>query len=328
MTKVLILDGAAVERLLEVEPLLAALEEAFRKLSAGEASVPPRVAARTPHGLLGAMPGYVEGAGLASKLVTVFPGNDDGEHPSHQGLIVLFDERRGAPLAVMDGIRITALRTAAATAVATRHLARDDASVLAILGAGVQGRAHLETVPRVRALREVRVASRTPAHARALAREAPSLLAGSAGDGSAPEVVACETFEEAVRGADIVCACTDAHHPVIEFDWLAPGAHVNSVGGSAGRELDAATVYRGRLFVEWRGAVTSAPPAGAGELQGLDPDTAVELGELLAGGRSGRGSDREITVYKSTGHAVEDVAAARLVYERALRAGLGTTVSI
>jgi ornithine cyclodeaminase/alanine dehydrogenase-like protein (mu-crystallin family) len=181
-------------------------------------------------------------------------------------------------------------------------------------------------VPRVRALTEVRIASRTPAHARALAEEAASILAASAG--AEPRVVTSETFEEAVRGADIVCACTDAHHPVLEFEWLTPGAHVNSVGGSHGRELDAATVYRGKLFVEWRGAVTSPPMAGAGELQGLDPDTAVELGELLAGRRSGRASDEDITVYKSTGHAVEDVAAARLVYDRAVEAGLGTKVSI
>lgn len=328
MGEVLILDRTAVDRLLEVEPLLDALENAFLKLSSGDASVPPRVAARTPFGLLGAMPGYVEGAGLASKLVTVFPGNDDAGHPSHQGIIALFDEQTGSPLAVMDGIRITALRTAAATAVATRHLAREDASVMAVLGAGVQGRAHLETVPRVRALTEVRIASRTPAHARALAEEAPPLLAAADRDAPGAKIVVSGSFEEAVRGADIVCACTDAHHPVIEFEWLTPGAHVNSVGGSHGRELDAATVYRGKLFVEWRGAVTSPPLAGAGELQGMDPDTAVELGELLAGRRSGRASDQEITVYKSTGHAVEDVAAARLVYDRAVSAGLGERVSI
>lgn len=329
MSQVLILSRSEVESLLEVEPLLAALEEAFRSLSAGRSSVPPRAAARSPDGLLGSMPGWVESAGLAAKLVSVFPGNAGGPHPSHQGLILLFDDRTGTPIAVLDGVRITALRTAAASAVAARLLARDDASVLAILGAGVQGRAHLETMPAVLGLEEVRIASRSADHARTLADAAPDLLTqGSDAHGPPPRIQVADSFEEAVRGADVVCCCTDSHEPILDFGWLSPGVHVGSVGGSFGHELDPETVRRGSLFVEWRGAVTNPPSAGAGELQGLDPDLVTELGEVLNGGRPGRRAAAEITVYKSTGHAVEDVAAARLVVDRALREGAGREVEI
>jgi ornithine cyclodeaminase/alanine dehydrogenase-like protein (mu-crystallin family) len=137
-----------------------------------------------------------------------------------------------------------------------------------------------------------------------------------------------DSFEQAVTGADVVCCCTDARQPVLSARWLAPGTHVSSVGGTFGPELDAGTVRAGRVFVEWRGAARNPPPAGAHELQGLDPDTVTEIGEVLAGTRPGRGRDDEITVYKSTGHAVEDAAAARLVDRRARAAGAGVAVTI
>jgi alanine dehydrogenase len=315
MTKVLVLSEAEVAALLDVAELLEALADAFRGLSAGRASVPPRIAARAELGMLGAMPVYLPGVALGAKLVTVFPGNHARVLPSHQGLIVLFGEEDGTPAAVMDGRHITAVRTGAAAAVAARALARGDAEVLAILGAGVQGRSHLEAVPRVRDFREVRVASRTPAHAEALASLHP-----------AARPVA--SFEEAVAGADVVCCCTDAREPVLEAAWLAPGAHVSSVGGTFGPELDAGTVRAGRVFVEWRGAALEPPPAGAHELQGLGGGAVTELGEVLAGTRPGRTSGEEITVYKSTGHAVEDAAAARLVYRRAREAGAGLVVEL
>jgi len=327
MSDILFLSRRDVEALLEVDPLLDALERAFRAWSGGRASVPPRVGARSPDGLLGVMPGWVEGVGLACKLVSVFPGNAGGEHPSHQGLIALFDERTGTPLSVMDGERITGLRTAAAAAVASRLLARREARILAVLGAGVQGRAHLETMPRVHDLDEVRIASRDRAHARSLADEAPGILEAAA-RGPTPRVLVADDFESAVRGADVVCCCTDAHDPILEHSWLSDGAHVSSVGGSFGREVDAATIGAASVFVEWRGSATAAPPAGAGELQDLDPDGLAELGEVLEGARPGRRSGGELTVYKSTGHAVEDVAAARLVYDRALATGAGRTLEL
>lgn len=315
MAEVLVLSEADVTGLLDVDELLAALADAFRELSAGRASVPPRVAATSEAGLLGAMPVHLPGVALGAKLVAVFPGNPAGGPPSHQGLIALFDEADGTPLAVMDAARVTALRTGAAAAVAAGALARPDAAVLAILGAGVQGHSHLETFPHVRDFREIRVASRTAAHAAALAARHPAARAAA-------------SFAEAVAGADVVACCTDAREPVVDAAWLAPGAHVSAVGGTFGPELDAATVRRARVFVEWRGAATNPPPAGAHELQGLDPDAITEIGEVLAGTRPGRTSPDELTLYKSTGHAVEDAAAARLVYDRARQAGAGVTVTV
>jgi len=311
---VLVLTRAEVQELLDLDRLLDALEHAFVELSAGRASVPPRIAARVPdRGLLAAMPGYLDGV-LETKLVAVFPGNHALGIPTHQALIALFDERTGSVLAVMDGTEITAVRTGASSAVATRALAREDASVLAVIGAGVQGRSHLAAVTRVRDFGEIRVASRTRQHAEALAAEAGAVAAAS--------------FEDAVRGADVVCACTDTGEPVVKREWLAPGAHVTSVGASSeGAELDRETVQSGLLVVESRVAFEPYP-AGAHELQGLDPGSAAELGEILAGSREGRTSPEQITVYKSMGHAVEDACAAGLVYRRALEQGVGVEVEL
>lgn len=310
----LVLSEDDVRNLLDLDLLIEALADAFVELSSGRTSVPPRVAATVPgRGLLGAMPGYAGGV-LETKLVSLFPGNHERGIPSHQALIALFDPETGSPLAVMDGTRITAARTAAAAALAVRELAREDSRVLAVLGAGVQGRAHLEAVPRVRAFDEVRVASRTRTHAEALARDFDAAVAGS--------------FEDAVRGADVVCACTHAGEPVLSGEWLAPGMHVSSVGANfEGPELDEGTVGAGLLVVESRVAF-QPPPAGAAELSGRDPETAAELGEILAGSRPGRTSPEEITVYKSMGHAVEDAAAAGLVYRRALEESVGVKVPL
>jgi alanine dehydrogenase len=202
-------------------------------------------------------------------------------------------------VAVMDGTHITAVRTGASSAVAARALAREDARVLAILGAGVQGRSHLDAVRRVRPFSEVRIASRNPGHAQTVADEVGANAVGS--------------FEEAVRGADVVCACTSSAEPVLQRDWLDPGTHLTSVGASMdGPELDRETVTAGLLVIESRVAF-QPPPAGSHELQGLKPSEAVELGEVLSGDHPGRTSAEQITVYKSMGHAVEDVAAAALV---------------
>jgi alanine dehydrogenase len=307
---VLVLSQFDVRRLLDLDQLIDALADAFVQVSTGGASVPPRVAAFVPErGLLAAMPGYAAGV-LETKLVSVFPDSE----PSHQALIALFDDATGTPLAVMDGTHITAARTGAASALSTRLLAREDARVLAVLGTGVQARSHLAAVTRVRDFDDVRVAGRSRERAEALAREAR---------GRRPD-----SFEAAVRDADVVCACTDASAPVLRRDWLAPGVHVTSVGASKdGPELDEATVRTGVLAVESRVAFEPYP-AGAHELQGLDPAAAVELGEVVAGSRPGRTSPDELTVYKSMGHAAEDAAAARLVYEGALREGAGTEVDL
>ena len=311
----LFLSQADVVRLLALDQLLDSLAGAFVELSAGRTSVPPRIAARTSSGgLLGAMPGYIGGV-LEAKLVSVFPQNHVRGLPSHQGLIALFDPDTGAPLAVMDGVAITAIRTGASAAVAAKWLARADAATLAIIGAGVQGRSHLAAFPHVRDFKEIRVASRSAERAQALAAQNPAARATT-------------TFEEAVRGADVVCCCTDAREPVVKYEWLAPGAHVSSVGGTFGPEIDPQTIGAGMLFVESRDAVRVPPPAGAHELQGLAPEAVTEIGEVIAGAKPGRTAPEQLTVYKSTGHAVEDAAAVRLVYERALAEGAGQRVSL
>ena len=316
MRELLYLSREDVERLLDVDAMLDALGDALVAFSSGITVVPPRVAVRVPDaGLLGSMPGYVPGVALEVKLVSVFPGNHHRGLPSHQGLIALFDEGDGAPLAVMDGTYITAIRTGGTAAVATRALARADARVLAILGAGVQGASHLETFPRVRDFDEIRIASRDAGKAARLASRHPRARAAS-------------SFEEAVRGADVVACCTDAREPVVRREWLKAGTHVSSVGGTFGPEIDPEIMSAARVFVEWRGAATNAPPAGAYELQGMDADKLTEVGEVLAGTRPGRTSEDEVTVYKSTGHAVEDAATARLVYDRARAEGVGASLPL
>lgn len=315
--KVLFLSQPEVHALLDPDRLLDELEAGFRALSAGRVAVPPRTAADAEKGgFLASMPGYAPGLGLGVKLVTVFPENDAAGPPSHQALIALFDPASGSPLCVMDGTRITALRTAAAAAVSVRHLARPDARVLAIVGAGVQGHAHLEMLPRVRDFAEVRIASRNQASAgRLAAQDARARVAAG--------------YEEAVRGADVVALCTHAGAPVIRREWVAPGTHVSSVGFAApAGELDRALAEQESLFVESRDAAFRPPPAGCLELAGLDPERATEIGEVLLGSRPGRRGRDEITVYKSMGHAVEDLAAAGLVYRLARERGAGTELDL
>ena len=309
----LILSGEDVARLLEPVALTDAMEAAFVELSAGRTEAPNRISAGTPSGgALLAMPGYV-GRALGAKLITWFGDNPAHGLPAAQGLIALFGSDDGRPLCVLDGTEITARRTAAATAVAARHLARRGAPVLAVVGAGVQGETHLAHVRQTREFREVRVASRDARRARVLAERHGAR--------------ACSA-EEAVRGADVVCLCTHSSAPVIDHAWLAPGALVTSVGwAGSGSELDSATIAAARLFVESRSAFEPYP-AGAIELQGADPAGATELGEVVTGSRPGRLGDDELLLYKSTGHAVEDAAAAWLAYERALAAGTGTSVRI
>jgi alanine dehydrogenase len=315
--KVLMLSEADVTALLDLDRLLGALEEGFRALSAGRAEVPARTAVNAEQdGFLASMPGYAPGLGLGVKLVSVFPHNHDAAVPSHQALIALFDPASGSPVAVMDGTRITAIRTAGCAAVSARHLARKDAKVLAIVGAGVQGHAHLEILPRVRDFEEIRIASRTRESARRLAQ-------------LHPRASALESFEAAIRGADVVALCTHSGTPVMRREWVDPGAHVSSVGfAPPSGELDRGLAEAAHLFVESRAAAFLPPPAGCMELAGMDPDAATEMGEVLLGARPGRRSESEVTVYKSMGHAVEDLAAASLVYREAKARGVGTTIEL
>jgi ornithine cyclodeaminase/alanine dehydrogenase-like protein (mu-crystallin family) len=309
----LVLSRADVEELLDLEDLVDALARAHAELSAGEASMPARIAALAPAGLLGAMPAYLPSAGMGCKLVTLFPGNTDRH--THQAAIMLFDPENGTPVALLDGTYITATRTAAAAALATRLLARDDARVLAILGAGVQARSHARLFASVRDWAEIRVAARDAAKAEALAAELGATCAPS--------------FEEAVRDADVVAATTHSAEPVVRAEWVRPGTHVSSVGYNApGSELDPELVRIATIFVEYRGSTFSPPPGGAPELAAVDPASVTELGELVAGTKSGRRNAAEITLYKSVGVAVQDLAAAALVLAAARDRGIGSEIEL
>jgi ornithine cyclodeaminase len=319
----LILSREEVESLLDPDALIEALATAMADLSAGRASMPQRVAAVIPEldAFLGAMPAYLPSAGvLACKLVDVFPRNAERGLHTHQAVIVCFDPRDGSPVALMDGTGITAQRTAAGSALATRLLARDDSRVLAVVGSGVQARSHLEYVTRIRTFEEIRVAGRTPERVSALA--AALTAAGR-------PVIPAASIEEAVGGADVVCLCTHAAEPVIRRDWLADGVHVNSVGfNTAGPEVDAGTVRDALVVVEHRASSLAPPPSGPVDLQGLEPQDVVELGELVAGLHPGRSSPRQLTLYRSGGVAVQDAAAAGLVLDRARGAARGRIVEL
>ena len=292
-----VLSRADVEAALDLDALVEALASAFAALSAGEASMPPRVGVEVPgEGSVLLMGSHLHGApSVAVKLVSIYPGHD----PAHQAAIVVFDAATGTPAALMDGDAITAARTAAGSRLATRLLAREDADVLAVIGTGVQGEAHLEALRREREWAEVRVWGRSDERA----------------------------IDDVLAGAGVVCVATPATEPVIRREWLAPGAHVNSVGFTTqGGELDPALVRDALVAVESRQSALAPPPAGSTDLEGVHD--AVELGELVAGTRPGRAGPEQLTLYKSVGVAVEDDAAAALALRGAEERGLGTVVEL
>jgi alanine dehydrogenase len=303
------IDAQQVQARLGMKACIGAVEAAFRSLARGGADQPLRTVIQLPDGRSSflAMPAHLEDPpALGAKLLTLYPGNHGTGVPSHQGLVVLFDHENGSPMAVVDAGPVTAIRTAAASAVATRLLARSDASELAILGSGEQARSHLEAMRAVRPIRQVRAWSPTRAHLEAFVTEMA--------DRHGLPVVAADSARDAVEGAGIVCTVTSSPDPVLKGAWLAPGAHVNAVGASTAttRELDAAAVARSRLFVDRR----ASAEAEAGDLILARQDGAVgddhiagEIGELLEGRIEGRRSADEVTLFKSLGLAVQDLAA-------------------
>ena len=316
----LLLNAEQVSSLLDMDELIGALGPAMVELSAGRVSMPTRTAAIVQgKGLLGTMPAYLPSSQtLSCKLVTVFSGNAKLGLHTHQAVVMLFDADTGSPKAMLDGASITALRTAAGSALATKYLARADASVLLIVGTGVQALSHARAIARVRELRELRVAGRDAVKAGQMA-----LLLGAELDISAR---GCVIDAEAFHGAEIVCATTHAERPVVKGEWLGPGMHVNSVGlNPQGRELDAEAVKKARVFVESRAAALAPPPSGAGDLMGVEVH--AEIGEVLSGAKKGRESAEQITLYKSVGVAVQDAVAAQLVYDAAINAGVGSELA-
>jgi len=293
----MILDEEAVRDLLRTEELIPAMERALVDLSSGKVVQPVRtmVPVAEHGGFLGLMPAYAGALGV--KLVAFYPNNQG--IPTHHAVIQLFKAETGEPLVTMDGRLITEERTAAVSAVATKYLARADASVLALIGSGVQARSHLKALRLVRELREVRVWS--PRRAGDFAREFGVRAASSA--------------EEAVRGADVIVTATTSTRPVLRGEWLSPGTHINAVGAPRPdwRELDDEVLRRARLYVDSREAAEKE----SGDARAAD-EIFAELGEAVAGTRPARQSADEITLFKSLGLAVEDVVSADLVYQKAL----------
>ena len=308
--KVLVVSEHEVQTLLPMERCIAVMEDALAALARGEVHNPLRQAIRAPGapGLLGLMPAWRGGATpyYALKEVCVFPDNPKRGLDTHLGAVVLHSGETGEPLAFVNASAITAIRTAAVSAVATRLLAREDASVLAILGSGVQAKSHLEAIPLVRNIKEVRTFSRSSGNA--------------------------ASAEEAVRGADIIVTATSSREPVLERAWIADGAHINAVGSSiaTARELTSEVVASASLFVDRRESTVNESgdylfALREGAIAGPEHIRA-ELGELLTGAAQGRASREEITLFKSLGLAIEDLAAAAFVFDEARRTGGGTWV--
>jgi ornithine cyclodeaminase/alanine dehydrogenase-like protein (mu-crystallin family) len=323
---VLIVDQVAVRELLPVRECVDVMARAFAALARGEAQMPVRQILWLPEkiGALGLMPAHLESqAAIGLKAVTFFPRNEGTDLDSHQGAVLLFEAGRGRLLAVIDATSITAIRTAAVSGLATRLLAREDAGDLVLIGSGVQARTHLAAMLAVRTLRRVRVASKTPARARSFAeREGPR---------HGLTIIPCDTAREAVAGADIVCTVSSSREPVVLGDWLSPGVHVNAVGSSVAtaRELDTSAVARARLFVDHReSALAEAGDFLMARAEGAVGDGHIlgDLAQLVTGQVPGRTSSSDVTVFKSVGLAIEDLAAAQQIYAKARATGQGKSV--
>lgn len=321
--KVLFLNEHDVHEQFEMRAAVPLMREALTTLARGDAVLPLRSMVKLPDksGILGLMPGYLgapQSFGL--KVVTVMPGNHGTAYESHQGVVMLFGVAHGEPLAVIDASAITEIRTAAVSGAVTQALARPEAGDLAILGSGAQARSHLAAMAVARKLRRVRVWSRTPANAARFAREQ--------GPRHGVAIEVCADAAAAVRGADLVCTTTSASTPVLEGEWLSPGAHVNAVGAcfANSRELDANAVARSRFFTDRRESCL----AEAGDFRLARDEGAIteahllgEVGDVFAGKLAGRLSAGDITVFESLGIAVEDLASAHHLLQRARATGAG-----
>ena len=326
MSSVLILSHADVLAALPPDECADAMAAVLAAHARGEAHMPLRSVVRFPgaEGFMGLMPAWRGGPNpvFALKSLCLMPGNPARGLDTHQGTVTLYDGEIGVPTAVLDASAVTGVRTAAVSAVATRLLAREDARILAILGAGVQARAHLQALARVRPFDEIRVYSPTANNAAAVA---------AAGDGLA---TVARSAQEAVRGADVVVTATTSREPVLSRAWLGEGAHVNAVGAStpSARELDVDTVAASALFCDSRESLRNE--AGEfllaleqGAISGED-HVRGELGEVLAGAAPGRLDPSELTVFRSLGLAVEDLAAAEHAVAAARRLGIGIEVEL
>ena len=314
--KVLTLSESDVEALLDLGDLLDGLADGFQALARGEIQSPHRPEITVPDkGFMLSMPAWRPGSPMMVKMVCVFENNLTLNIPNHLAVINLFDEATGMPLCVMDATHITGIRTAGAAVLSVREIARKDAKIATVVGAGVQGREHLRLLPLVRDFDEILVGSLYYDDAEKLAAQHPN-------------ATAVTDLQDAVRQSDVVCLASHAYSPVIEANWVKPGTHVTSVGYAPPTgELPVELARMGKLYVE-DDAAFEIPPVGCGELQGFSATDGIKLGDALIGSAPLRESDDEVTVYKAMGIAMEDLVAAELAYRRALETGHSGSVTL
>ncbi len=323
-----ILTQPQVTQLLTMPACVDLMDQTLRTLTRGGAILPLRTMLRLPEGrgVFGSMPAYLNPPNaIGLKALTVLPGNEGTRYDSHQGVVLLFEAEHGSLTAILDASSVTAIRTAAVSGVATRALANPDAGDLAILGSGVQAMTHLDAMAAVRTLRRVRVYSRNPVNvARFVAetRGRHGVTAEAAG-----------SVEEALLGADLICTVTSVRQPIVERRWVATGAHLNVVGASlaAAREIDSDTVAAARFYADRRESLLAESgdfliPKSEGRFG--DDHLIGELGEVLEGTAPGRLHRSDLTLFKSLGLAIEDVASAHYVAAEAERLGIGTVIEI
>ncbi|MFI5185736.1 MAG: ornithine cyclodeaminase family protein [Chitinophagales bacterium] len=312
----LFINNEKIAALLPMEECIEVMEKMFRSLAARETMQPLRSLMWLPEkkGLLGMMPGHSKDLGVMGiKVISVFHANREAGLPSHQGVVMLFDAEHGQPLMLFDAQEITAIRTAAASAVATKLLSKKNSSTLAIIGSGEQATRHIEAMRLVRTIKRINIWSRTESNAKELAESTSSRYNLS--------VQSVKNVQEAVKHADIICTVTSSKEPVVMGDWISLGTHINAVGSStaATRELDTAAIVKSKLFTDcYESLFNEAGDFLIPKKEGTVTDDHVkgEIGEVLSGRKKGRENDEEITIFKSLGIAAEDIFAAYHVYEK------------
>lgn len=312
----LFVNKEKIASLLPMEECIEVMEKMFRSLAAGECLQPLRNIMRLPggSGVLGMMPGHAAKLGVMGiKVITVFHANSESGLPSHQGIVMLFDAKHGQPLMLFDALEITAIRTAAASAVATKLLSRENSSTLAIIGSGEQAKRHIEAMLLVRNLKQINIWSRNEKNAKQLVNE----LSGEYN----LNIHVKKNVQQAAEHADIICTVTSSKEPIVMGDWIAAGTHINAVGSSTAvaRELDTTAMTRSKLFADCYESLFNEAgdfliPKKEGAVH--DEHVKAEIGEVLSGTKKGRENEEEITVFKSLGIAAEDIFSAYHIYQK------------
>jgi alanine dehydrogenase len=312
----LFVNKEKVASLLPMKECIEVMEKMFRSLAAGECLQPLRNIMRLPggNGLLGMMPGHADKLGVMGiKVISVFHANKEAGFPSHQGIVMLFDAKNGQPLMLFDALEITAIRTAAASAVATKLLSRENSSTLAVIGSGEQAKRHIEAMLLVRNIKQINLWSRNEDNANNFVNELS--------DEYNLPIHINKNVEQAVEHADIICTVTASKEPVVMGDWIATGTHINAVGSStaSSRELDTTAIVRSKLFTDRYESLFNEGgdfliPKKEGAV--TDEHVKAEIGEVLSGTKKGRENNEEITVFKSLGIAAEDIFSAYHIYQK------------